>query len=121
MTTPCYGGGSQAGSSEVTGLVGVETAASGAQSHHCRLSAYPTTGSGDGGSCFLPRRGKNVHILWGQLSTHLRRAGRAPAECPALSCSFLSVYGHDPGAPQEECSGDQLKPWRPCMGLDHEL
>lgn len=49
MPTPCYGGGSQAGSSEVTGLAGVETAASGAQSRQCHVSAHPTAGSGDEG------------------------------------------------------------------------
>ena len=49
MTTPCYGGGSQAGGSGLTGLAAPETAASGAQSHQCHVSAHPTAGSGHGG------------------------------------------------------------------------
>lgn len=88
--------------SEVTGLAGVETAASGAQSHQCHLSAHPTAGSGDRGvgNCFLPRRGKNVHTFWGQLSTHLQRmsfpelqlficVGLIP-ECPGRGCGETS-------------------------------
>lgn len=38
-------------------------------------TSVPTLPQAQGmrGNCFLPRRGKNVHTLWGQLSTHLQR------------------------------------------------